>query len=293
MAEQFRSQLEAERAKASSESNKETQLAREINEWKQKYGELETRLGQMDLSQSREFRATYDAPLMTVKADIARALVTAGVQEVDAEQQAEDIMMSDQPESLIAKFPATLQGMILYKLKDAEALWSKRAQALDDWRTTQQGLEEVSVRDNFVASAERRAKLADVAFEKLSKIAPTMQWSDPEYDTKKTEAIARAKAWYQHASDEQVATAAMEGFMAPFAYDEIARLSRQNAELRSQLDGRLRMQAPPVAPYYQSVPVVAPPAPPPKPGSPEQPWSRNQLTTPASDAAALISAMLR
>ena len=293
MAEQFRSQLEAERAKAAGGSEKEAQLAHEINEWKQRYETLENRLGQMDLSQSREFREKYDAPLQGIRDEIVSVLKANGAQDADAAKAAEDIMVSESPEGLIAHLPAAAQGMIMYKLKDAASLWTQRSQALDEWRSTQKGLEEVSVRDNFVASAERRAKLADEAFERLAKIAPTLQWSDPEYDPRKQEAIAKAKAWYQQAPDDQVAAAAMEGFMAPFAYEVIQQLTQQVNELRSQLNGRTRLGAPPVAPYFKSAAVVAPPPPPPpKPGTPEQPWIANESSDPTARAAAMVGALM-
>ena len=292
MAEQFRTQLEAERAKTAGGSEKEAQLAHEINEWKQRYETLENRLGQMDLSQSKEFRETYDAPLQGIRDEIMSVLQANGLQEADAAKSAEDIMVSDNPESMISQLPTTAQGMIMYKLKDAGTLWAKRSQALEEWRSTQKGLEEVSVRDNFVASAQRRAELADKAFERLAKIAPTVQWSDPEYTPRRDDAIARAKAWYQQAPDDQIAAAAMEGFMAPLAYEEIQRLTQQVHDLQTRLGGRQSLAAPPVSPFYRSAPVVAPPVPPPKPMSPQQPWAPNEVADPTARAAALVSALM-
>ena len=292
LAEQFREQLEAERAKAAGGSEKEAQLAREINEWQQKYAGLEDRLGKLDLSQSREFREKYDAPLSAIHDEISKVLVANGVQQADAAAKAEEIMLADDPTELIGGLMPTAQGMVMYKLKDAQALWTQRNQALEEWRSTQKGLEEVSVRDNFVASAQRRADLADRAFERLAKIAPTVQWSDPEYLPRRDEAIARAKAWYQQAPDDQVAAAAMEGFMAPFAYEEIQKLTQQVNDLKSQIAGRTRMSSPPVAPYYKSVAPVPPPVPPPRPGTPEQPWAPNDASDPTARAASLVAALM-
>lgn len=293
LAEQLRSQLEAEREKAAGGSEKEAQLAREINDWQQKYNQLEDRLGKMDLSQSREFRDKYDTPISKIHAEIADVLVANGVQQADAKARAEDIMLADDPSEMLANLMPTAQGMIMYKLKDAQALWAQRDQALKEWRQTQQGLAEVSVRDNYVASAQRRAELADKAFEKLAQIAPTVQWSDPDYVPRRDEAISKAKAWYQQAPEDQIAAAAMEGFMAPFAYEEIQRLSAQVHELQGQLAGRARVSAPPVSPYFPSAPLVQPPPPPPpKPGTPEQPWTPNDTVDGQTRAAGLISAML-
>ena len=62
-------------------------------------------------------------------------------------------------------------------------------------------------------------------------------------------------------------TAAIEGaLVAPFAYQQIAKLQQANAELTRRLQASGRLSAPGVAPFFQSAPAPVPP--PPAPAEP-------------------------
>ena len=275
LAESLKAQLEAERAKQTEFTSKETALAQQLNEANKRNADLEDKLGKLDLSQSKEFHEKYDAPLEAVQSAISSALVAAGRQQNEALDLANQILGSNNPAELLSELPATTQGMIMYKLQEAANLWAARDQALNEWRTTQQGLAQVSLRENFVNDAAHRAEVAKAAIEKAKLIAPTMQWDDPSYNGRRDEAMQKALDWYQKAPEDQIAAAAMEGFMAPFAYEVIKDLQTQVADLTNQLNGRRTLAAPPVAPYFKPPQAPAPqPAQPqtPPPGTP-QAWS--------------------
>ena len=283
LAEDMRRQLEAERAERDTFSKKEADLARQLTDAQRKYSELEDKLGRIDLTQSKDFQDKYDVPLQAVQDDIAKALVDNGIRSGDAESLAREIMLADDPTSMMSELPAVTQGMIMYKLREANGLWAGREQALNEWRSTQAGLAEVSSRDGAVVNSQRRAELADVAFERIRPKAPTLQWDDPDYNPRRDAAIEKAKAWYQQAPDDQVAAAAMEGFMAPFAYEVIDNLAAKVRDLQDQLAGRRQLASPPVSPYFGGSSYPAPPKrdPPPE----RVPWTPVDRTGDMNSAA--------
>lgn len=276
LAEQMRQQLEAERARAEEWSQKETDFTRQLEETRQRNVDLENEIGQMDLSRDPGFRAKYDAPLQQVQSQIVQTLVEAGYDESSARENAQALMLTESADRSLEDLgldPESL-GLVAYNLRAADGMWAERAQALDDWRQTREGVAEVSSRESAAQSAARRANVVEKAVEKARTIAPTMQWSGAEYDTRRDAAIEKAKAWYQTAPDEQIAAAAVEGFMAPFAYEVIERLQNEVNELRGQIAGRARLAAPPVAPFYSAPPPPRPAAPPPAQNVPWTPVDR-------------------
>ena len=276
MAEDYRAQVEAVRKQYETYSQRENALAEKLTAAENRSHELEEEIGKLDLKRSPAFQQQYDLPLQQVQDEIAKILVDNGYQQDAAIQAANDIMMADanQVPEMVRELPSVVQGMVMYKHNDADALWARRSQAIDEWRTTQTGLSEVGARADAVQSAQHRADVASAAIDRIRSLAPTMQWDAPEFVKRRDEAIEKAKAWYQTAPEDQIAAAAMEGTLAPFAYERMNALEQEVARLQQQLEASARLRNPTVTPYYPSVPIVLPPRPPTPPGQvPGQPWA--------------------
>lgn len=273
LAEQMKQQLEAERAQSADWSSREDGYQKQLEELRQSRDELADVVGQLDLTRDPRFRARYDRPLQDVQDRIAQALFDSGYSEADADEGARQLVLADSDDRDVSQLglPPEAVGKIAYCLQEADGLWAERAQALSDWQNTRTGVEEYAERDYAEQNAAYRADIVDRAVEKALTIAPTLQWDDAEYAPRRDAAVTRAKAWYQNAPDEQIAAAAIEGFMAPFAYEVIDRLKAEVNDLRGRLAGRVSLSAPPVAPLYSSQPLPQPATPPPPPQA--VPWT--------------------
>lgn len=273
LAEQMKQQLEAERARAADWAQKEADFTKQLDEANQRADTYASQLGQLDLSRDPAFRAQYDTPLQTVQARIAQTLAEAGFDQQASADTARSLMLADVEERHLEQLnlPPEQLGIVAIALRTADGLWQARSDALADWQKTKQGVDEVSAREAAQSAAEHRAGIVEHAVSKAAAIAPTLQWSGDEYAPRRDAAVTRAKAWFQSAPDEQIAAAAIEGFMAPFAYERIDKLTAEVNELRARLAGRASLSAPPVAPLYPSQPLPTPAAPPPPPQN--VPWT--------------------
>lgn len=273
LAEQMKQQLEMERSQASDWSSREADYQRQLDDSRRLNDDLADQLAQVDLARDPRFKQRYDRPLQDIRDRVAQAMIDSGYDADAADQTAQQLLLaseSDRDLSQLQLPPETL-GMVAYSLREADGLWQERADALADWQTTREGVAEYAERELAEQNAVHRADLVDRALEKALTIAPTLQWSGDEYAPRRDAAVTRAKAWYQTAPDEQIAAAAIEGFMAPFAYERIDKLTAEVNELRARLAGRASLSAPPVAPLYPSQPLPTPAAPPPPPQN--VPWT--------------------
>lgn len=265
LAEQLKAKLlDAGRIKDES-SSKVAELTEELTAGQDRIKALENEIGQLDLQRSPEFVARYDTPIADVRDQIADQLVRgSGMTQSEASQLAFDIIdarTSEDAQNLVADLPVAVQGMALYKYAEADKLLRERAEALDEWRTTQAGLAQVSQREAPVLDAEHRQKMCDTGFGRVAKVVQF--WDDPAFVEWRASEADKVKAWFSRAPEDQVVTAAIEGaLVAPFAYAQIAQLQEKLAQAQHALEARSRVSSPPISPYFWSAPVAPPPAPP-------------------------------
>ena len=296
MAEEFRRQVEQVRADYSTYAQRESAITEKLTAEQNRAKELEEKLGQLDLEQSPAFREKYDAPLNAVSAEIAKTLVANGYQPQQADDLARQVVLAKDVAAVsslpgMAELPSTVQGMIMYKFNEADGLWAQRDQALAEWRSTREGLQQTATREDAVVSAQRRAELVGTGIDRVSKVAPDFIWNDPEFaEFRKTE-VEKVKAWYGQAPEDQIAAAAVEGaLVAPFAYRLVKGLMDKVMELQGALDAHHRIGNPRTVPYYRPPEVAAPPAPPPPPAGEQKSWTPVDTgTDPVAAASSLIA----
>ena len=299
MAEDFRQQVEKVRADYDTYAQRESALAEKLTAEQNRSRELEDKLGKLDLEQAPAFREKYDMPLLNVQDQISATLEQNGHQKQAADEIARRIVMAQSADELqdipeFAQLPSVAQGMVMYKFSEADRLWADRAHALEEWRATQTGLEQVDIRDSAVASAQHRSELASTGLDRIASVVPAHIWNDPEFAKLREAETEKVKAWFGQASEDQVAAAAMEGaLVAPYLYRTVDGLVSEVMRLRGQLEAGTRLRAPTVAPYYVSPP--APPAPPPQAPQPGQgqPWSPADTGDPLKAAESLVANGLR
>ena len=132
---------------------------------------------------------------------------------------------------------------------------------MEDWQETHSKYVEPQV-DPY----EQRVANVQAGIEKLSGVVKF--WDDHAFvKYRQSEVADNLASWISRAPEDQIITAAIEGaLVAPFAYQQIAKLQQANAELTRRLQASGRLSAPGVAPFFQSAPAPVPP--PPAPAEP-------------------------
>ena len=276
LAEQLKQRLEAAAAEKAKFLEEKAAFEKQLLDGQTRAKDLEDQIGKLDLERSPAFREKYDRPVLEIRDQLAQEFERNGIKPEDAAALANDVLnansMDDVP-VLLAQLPNAVQGMAIYKWQEATGLFNQRDQALNEWRQTQTGLEQVTGKETAVMTAQRRQELCNTGFDRVSKVVTF--WNDPAFDKYRQAQEANVKAWYSQASDDQLAAAAVEGaLVAPFAYAQIEALQNLVAELQGRLQGHARLASPPVAPYFSG---SQPPPPPPPPPKQEKPQDANPL----------------
>ena len=246
-----------------------TEFGSKLNEKDKEIESLRNEIGRLDLSRSPEFKEKYEAPIYAVHDDMVRTLVDNGVEEADAKERIGQILGVQNPNDvaqLVGDLPTHVQGMLMIKSQDAFRMMDARQHALDDWKTSQDGLAAVANRGSAMIEAQRRDKLAKAALDLIrsmpdaSKI-PAYQVVDPQFVADREKHEGEFMKWVQQAPAEQMYAAMLEGFMAPKTYEMLNQYAQENAELKAALYNRGRAAAPVVsagAGYVPPPPPVKP-----------------------------------
>jgi len=232
---------------------------------------LQDELGRLDLTRSQAFRDKYDAPILGVRAEAAKALEANGYAAQDADALARDILSADPKErpALMRELPTHLQGILMIKAGESDSLFDARDAAISDWRTSSEGLAAAEQRGSAFVNAQHVDKMVEGALNVLrtmppGSVPPAYQVTDPVFAADRDAKEKQFRAWVQQAPEEQRYAAMLEGFMAPKTYEMLEQTMLENQRLRAALASHGRLSAPPVhggAP----APVVLAQPPPPKP----------------------------
>lgn len=261
--------MEAERARAEELNAKILAQETELAERERRLGDLEDRLGRTNLAESAEFRAKFDDPRERIELALTDLIVdkTTIKDAKSARREALQLLNSRDSDlaDAIGALPSYVQGAIYNHVREARELSAAREAALEEWRATTDGLSEAEARRIAETSAARRAEFADAAASAFTTRAaeiPTLAVTDPAFVAKRDESLKKAVAFLRTASDADISKAAVEGMMAPLAYEIIGELSGQIHTLQQQLQAFRGISSPPVRP---SAPAsTPPPAPPPQ-----------------------------
>lgn len=239
----------------------------QLNAKDQEIESLRNEIGRIDLSRSPEFQEKYEAPIYSVQDEIINTFIANGVGQKDAEELSGQVISAgpDGFADLISQFPTHVQGIVAIKVQEVSRLFDARQHALDDWKTSQEGLAAVASRGSALIEAQRRDALASQAIETIRSMpaeqrVPAYQVTDPAFVADREKHEAEFKAWIQEAPMEQQYAAMLEGFMAPKTYEMLAEYARENAELKQALYNHTRA-VPRVSPSHSTFTPTTPPAP--------------------------------
>jgi len=255
--------------------DEKTGFGEQLNAKDKEIESLRNEIGRMDLKRSPEFQDKYDKPIYAVRDDIARTLVDNGMKPDAANELAGQILDADRnriPE-LVSELPNYAQGMVMIKAQEADRLFDARQHALDEWQTSQQGLNAVASRGSALMEAQRRDALVTKAIEMVKSVPmskgqiPAYQVTDPSFVSDRDKHESDFRAWVQQASPETQYAMMLEGYMAPKTYEMLDHYAKENAQLKQALYGHARAANPRVS---AGAPSWAPPPPEPPKGAPTQ-----------------------
>lgn len=240
----------------SPEANKVLEAIKSQSEYVE---QLETQLAQSDIRKSPKFREQFDVPVYQSIDAVAGVFSKNGFSEEDSRKLAVHVLQSESEEDvrgILDKLPTISQGEISVLSRGYYHAIDARNQALDDWQNTHSQYVEPEVNP-----FEQRVSNVQAGIEKLSSVVKF--WDDPAFvKYRQSEVSDNLASWIAEAPEDQIITAALEGaLVAPFAYQQIAKLQQANAELTRRLQAAGRLGAPGVTPFFQSAPAPVAPAP--------------------------------
>lgn len=128
----------------------------QLLELQKQVAEYEDRIGQLDITQSREFKTRYDYPIeRSIKRGEA-ILQRAGLQQADASALMGKLLDADAAtvSELIADQPLPVQGSLFSLVTDVAEMRSDRESAVKNWRETRPALKEAETRNNEIVLAQ-------------------------------------------------------------------------------------------------------------------------------------------
>ncbi|MCF0233153.1 MAG: hypothetical protein HUJ63_13085 [Enterococcus sp.] len=301
LAEEYRAKYNAVVGDAAKMGTERKEYADQLAQRDARIKELENEIGRTDLSRAPEFRERYDAPIAALRDKVDGILAANGYSAEQASELADRILTTAPGEvpKMIENLPTHVQGMIMIHAQDADRLWAERDGALENWKSSADGLAAVATRNSAVIDAQRAARLADEAILRVRSMSPAagqvpaFQVVDPAFVAEREAKENQFRAWFAQAPEDQKCAAMFEGFIAPMTYKMLEHTWRENQQLKRLLYARGRVASPPIAPSPAYVPAT-PPAPP--PATPTVATAGYSDATPQADAASfaqtLISGML-
>ena len=271
-AEELQRQLAEARKQAGAVADERQQFAEELRSKDERIRQLEEDLGKLDLAHRPEFRRQYDEPMAEV-ADEFRAALSAAAELDDAaldDTAGKLLTVSDSEfNRLVAQLDAAAQGSLWDKRRRFRELDLARSHAVQEWRSTQDGIAKVDEQEQVARRAQRMSELADGAIEFTQRTMPRDQrpsvLAESTYAADVANADRQFKSFMQVANEEELARVAYQGFLVPVMQRQVAYLAEA---LESMQDAYYKLRgagAPPALPMRTQ---AAPPPPPPPPANP-------------------------
>lgn len=244
------------------------ELANGLKERDDRIKALEEELGKLTLEHKPEFREKYDVPMKDISAQVEGVLKDATDIEDPAQlAQVTESLLTASDEAfnrMVSKLPSPVQGSLLDKRRQFGQLSQARELAVNEWRTTQDGVTAEDKQRQVVEHATRRRALAEQAIE-FTKVLTKPEdrlpiLTETEYAADVEQADRDFRGFMQEAKDESIARAAYQGFLMPVVLRQVAYLAEAVDQWRSAYNALKGIRNPPsMAMRVQSAREEAPP----------------------------------
>ena len=222
IAEEQQKQLEAYKAKERQFEAQRKQLSEALKERDDELKAKNDRIGQLDLSQTPEFKKRYDVPLVQSRVNldscISKYILTSSKEDVD---EARDMILGSDEQFMdyVSELPPEAQNELQVRRQAMFDQYAARSRALQEWQATSRGLTVSSADENAAAASLRRSQLADDAITFSTQRIPVQNralvLNDPFFADDVKTVTETYKDFMQTATDEQIARSAYMGHLVP------------------------------------------------------------------------------
>ena len=271
---QLQQQLAEAQKQAAAVADERQKFAEELKGRDERIRQLEEDLGKLDLSHRPEFRHQYDEPMAGVKDEFRAALdAAAELDEAALDENVDKLLSVSDTEfnRLVAQLDAAAQGSLWDKRRRFRELDVARSHAMQEWRSTQDGLARVDEQEQLTRRAQRMSELADSAIAFTQRTMPLDQrptvLSEATYAGDVANADKQFRSFMQVANEEEVARVAYQGFLVPVMQRQVALLAEALETMQNAYYSLRGAGAPPALPM-RTRSATPPPAAPAAPANP-------------------------
>ena len=271
---QLQQQLAEAQKQAAAVADERQKFAEELKGRDERIRQLEEDLGKLDLSHRPEFRHQYDEPMAGVRDEFRAALdAAAELDEPVLDENVDKLLSVSDSEfnRLVAQLDAAAQGSLWDKRRRFRELDVARSHAMQEWRSTQDGLARVDEQEQLTRRAQRMSELADSAIAFTQRTMPLDQrptvLSEATYAGDVANADKQFRSFMQVANEEEVARVAYQGFLVPVMQRQVALLAEALESMQNAYYSLRGAGAPPALPM-RTRSATPPPAAPAAPANP-------------------------
>lgn len=238
---------------------------------------LKSKVGQMDLTRSNEFKERYDQPLAQAEANLDAVIFDeiSGSDTPEGLARIREAVLApdDQFHKFISRLGTDAQIRLTDKRREYMNVKAERALALENWETTSRSLTEQSAQENAAERAMVRKRHADAAIAFNTSTIPLeyrpLVLTDEFYVDDVSTANKAFADFMQTATEEKIARAAHLGYLMPVMSRALAQALAQARQYQEQYYVARGLMKPGMA--TTSAPPKLPPIQPQKPAEPNRP----------------------
>jgi Uncharacterized protein containing TOPRIM domain, potential nuclease len=189
-----------------------------IQELETQNAQYDERIAQISLSESKQFKDKFVAPVQAAESRVLEALVKSGMTEEEAKARAGKLIGMDYKtlEEELAYEKPIVAGSITLALTERAKLVETANKALTDWRSTRAGMEV----EGSLQSTQQKAELVSASFDAgLKKAIANGNWmyadmDDESFRAARSQNLEAAKGILMNGSGEDIAALVLEGLTA-------------------------------------------------------------------------------
>lgn len=218
----------------------------ELETLRQQVSEYEQKIGQYDLSATRSFKQTFDAPLADLKRRAASLLARTGRDPAEAAQVVDKIMGMAQDgefnlnevQEAISDEALSTQGALISAVNDYADLAKRRQEALAHFKDTRAALKENESRTEEFQLAQDIERDTQVA---LGSVLADGNWmyaqsADPKWNAEVANRVSAVKGIVRSASPDELVKWVMEGVSAKRTRELLILEAQKSHKLKTDMD---------------------------------------------------------
>jgi len=232
--------------------------------------QYEQRLGQLDLTQTRNFKTRFEIPMERTAARAVAILQKSGFTPDEAKELSTRMMTATAQElqQMVSDQPVPVQGALYNLVGEFEQLSKDRQEAIDNWRQTKQAMEYESTVDQEISLAKNIEQDTSTAVQAAIQAGNWMYSSTngktPEWDQAVQARVETVKGLLRTATQADLVKYVVEGITARPLRELLIKEKQRADQMAGELQRRQQLRqpvgggAPAAAPSQGSVKAQSP-----------------------------------